>query len=123
MAGILIGFGLVAFLLPGIYLAVRFALFSAAVMVGGAGPLEALSESWSRTHGHATTVFGFLAALFVPTVLLFLGILYVVSGGQPTRPVDTPTIRLLAGLLAVPMSTLHAGGITAMYAWFQPRPA
>lgn len=119
VASILVALGLILLVVPGVYVAVRLDLFFAAVMVDGHGPLRALSESWERTSGNSWTVFGLLLVLVVPTVTIFVGLVSVLSGGRPPEPIDTPTNRLLAGLVGVPFAAVHAGGIAVMYEIFE----
>lgn len=69
--------GLLALILPGIYLALRLALAVPAVWVGGMGPIDAIKDSWSRTDGHLLTIFG-VNAVFLVVALVTLAPAFVV---------------------------------------------
>ncbi|MBC7496100.1 MAG: hypothetical protein H7243_02915 [Sphingomonadaceae bacterium] len=58
-----IGFGLLAFVLPGLYLAGRLAPATALVL-DGAGPVAALERSWALTIGNGWRVIGFTLVFF-----------------------------------------------------------
>lgn len=57
--------GLLALVVPGVYVALRLLLATPAVMLDGHGPFEALSTSWDLMDGHVLAAFG---ALVVPLV-------------------------------------------------------
>lgn len=82
VVGIAVLIGLIFLVLPGLYLAVRFALYPAAVMVDGEGPIGGLSESWDRTSGHGLTVFGFYLAVGLPAIVLLV-LLYSMPVASP----------------------------------------
>lgn len=114
VAIILVGVGLSLLILPGIYLAVRFALYPAAVMSDDKGPLGGLSESWNRTGGHSWTVFGFLLA--VSSVMVVM----IVAGIRLTTMFSGFTGGLLtAVVISAPFTALNAGGIAVMYDEFE----
>lgn len=119
VTAVLVGIGLVFLVLPGIYLALRFTLHPAAVMVDGHGPLAALSESWNRSEGHLLTILGFGVVLFVPALVLVFVLAFALSGGQLSETVGTLTFGLLAGVVGAPFSAVHAGGVAVMYDAFE----
>lgn len=120
VAAIVIGVGLLLLVLPGIYLYVRLALFPAAVMVDGHGPLEGLSESWSRTSDNATTVFGVVAVLFLVTIVI-AGALYVAMVGvRSPVGVDTTPYRLLLAFVGAPFAAVGAAAVAVLYDAFGP---
>ena len=63
LTGIPVGIGMLALIIPGIYLAGRFAP-ALAFVVDGCGPVAALERSWALTVGNGWRVIGF-AFLFV----------------------------------------------------------
>lgn len=114
-AAIVIGIGLLFLVLPGIYLYVRLALFPAAVMVDGHGPLEGLSESWSRTSGNATTVFGVVAVLFLISIAI-AGALYVAMFGvRSPLAVDATPFRLILAVVGAPFAAVGAAAVAVLY--------
>ncbi len=79
-----IGFGLLAFVLPGLYLAGRLAPATALVL-DGLGPVTALERSWALTTGNGWRVIGF--------TLVFFGWFVIVSAA--TGAVGTGAAALL----------------------------
>jgi hypothetical protein len=67
LAGIFIMFGGLAFLVPGIYLAMRFWLRNNAIVVEGAGPMDALKRSGALMKGHYGKAFVLFLLLLVIT--------------------------------------------------------
>lgn len=90
------GFGLLFFLAPGIYLAIKFALVAPAVWLGNEGPVGALADSWDLGTANQRTV--------IRTGLVMLGLTGVVGLVAFTVVVPAITARLAGGLTAVPGS-------------------
>lgn len=101
LGSILIAAGTVLFVLPGLYLATRFALGGPAIIIDGHGPLSGLRESWLRTKGQllevgsialggaiSVSVVGFVplvgeavgTLVVLPILLITLGRLYYEQG-------------------------------------------
>lgn len=78
--GILIFFGLLLFIVPGIYLAIRWIFAELLVIDKGMRPIEALNESGRLTKGHMWKLFGFS---IVTTLVGLLGVLLFVVGVFP----------------------------------------
>ena len=76
--------GLMALLVPGAYLALRFSFAKLLVNESGLGPVEAMKESWTITRGHEIDV---LALALVSLVLLGAGLLCFVVGVVPALAV------------------------------------
>jgi hypothetical protein len=66
LTGIGIALGLVALIVPGLFLLTRWILVTPAVVLEGLGATEALRRSWSLVRGHGWTVFG----IILVTILL-----------------------------------------------------
>jgi hypothetical protein len=64
-AGIVIGIGLILLVIPGIYLAVRLAFVSQAVVLERSGVSQAFRRSWSLVEGSWWRVFGIAIVTFV----------------------------------------------------------
>lgn len=62
--------GLLLFIFPGIYLALKFSLAIPAVWIGDQRALDAISESWSRTSGRLGTIF--VVGLVLGAVMLLV---------------------------------------------------
>lgn len=57
LLGLIVAIGTVLLIVPGIYLGIRFSMFSFAVVDEGLGPVEALKRSWELTEGQALNLF------------------------------------------------------------------
>jgi hypothetical protein len=64
--------GLIVFIIPGIFLAIRFTFYPSAGMIDGKGIISSLGESWRVTKGNFWRMFGLGAATFAITVVLGL---------------------------------------------------
>lgn len=85
LIGIIVAIGLLLLILPGIYLALKFALAPAAVWIDDQGPISALSVSWNRTAGHLLTLIGVGLVLGgIAFVIIMVAIFAIV-------PLDTMT--------------------------------
>lgn len=82
MIGMMAGFGLLLFILPGLFLLAKFAFAQFELLLHGHTPPEALRRSWQRTTGHTATLLGgyvVLATLFIAVYLVLgtlIGLLY-----------------------------------------------
>lgn len=68
LSGLFVFIGLIAFILPGLYIAMRLSLTKIFVVDKHVGPLEAISLSWNATRGQTWQIFGFV----IVTVLVNL---------------------------------------------------
>jgi hypothetical protein len=69
---IAIGLGLVALLIPGIFLAIKWSMTFPAIVAERAGPFAAMGRSWDLTRGHWWRTFGtLLVVLLISFVLAF----------------------------------------------------
>jgi hypothetical protein len=92
LAAVAVFVGFLAFLLPGIFLAVAFYQVRAVVAVEGAGIVPALRRSWRLVAGHRVRV------LFVLLVVVLVGQVAVLPGGLVG---GTPLGELAAAALGV----------------------
>lgn len=70
--GLVVTVGLILFLVPGIYLMVRFAFVAHFVFLDDADPIEAFRASWNRTAGNLLPLLAVTIALFLAQLLLSL---------------------------------------------------
>lgn len=77
LTGILVSLGFIAFLVPGVILAVGLAFVPYLVIERGLGPIEAMKESWRITKGHKWPLFLLILALIG---ISLLGLLALVVG-------------------------------------------
>ena len=66
-------FGLVLLILPGIFLAVRWALSVPILIAENSRVIEAMQRSWDETKGNFWPIFITLLVVYSPIVLLFVG--------------------------------------------------
>ena len=64
LSAIVVFFGLLLLILPGVYVGARLALFPAYIMLENKGVMESLKLSWENTDEHGGTLFG-LTIIFV----------------------------------------------------------
>ncbi len=74
VAGLLIGFGSIAFVIPGVILAVRYSLLEAAMVVEGEGVSGSRARSAALTAGRRWQIFGAAMLFFIPFFALSVGI-------------------------------------------------
>jgi len=128
---IVVFFGFLFIILPGIFLALKLSLSIPAVWLDDMGPIEALSESWSRTSGHLGTIFLVGLALFLAsTVLLapatfvfvpwesFDTVLAASQFFQQPLVVASPPLFVVVVLQAVTVGALGVAANTIMYRSF-----
>ena len=70
VAGLLIGLGFIAFVIPGIILAVRYSLLDAAVIIENMGPSESKARSSDLTSGRRWQILGAAIVFFIPFMFL-----------------------------------------------------
>lgn len=98
LTGLLLGFGFLLFLIPGLYLLPGLVLATPALVLEGLpGAVDALGRSWSLTRGFRWRVF---AALIVVAVLLFLPFVALGSFIAMSDPVEGPAALSLTMMLA-----------------------
>ena len=77
---VLVGFGLLVFILPGIYVLCRLAFVPYLVMDRNLGPVAAVESSWKMTKGHVFTVLGMgllaFLIIIVGLLLVFVGVIF-----------------------------------------------
>lgn len=99
--------GLIALVIPGLYLIARWSIAAPVLMIDGKGPIKAMQDSWERTKG---SDFSILVA-----VLLFYGVptLASIAAGFVFGPEDPLGIGLsqLASAVASALGVAMAAGI------------
>lgn len=124
IAGVIVLIGAVFLIIPGIYLAVRLRLVTAAVMLEDCGPIEALSRSFELTDGHAWTIFGVTFLLGVVSFAITIAVGLVLAG-VPSSPTDLNGLEGILDVGSVVPSLLIAPIGTAadavMYELYGPR--
>ncbi len=77
LVGLAVGVGLLALLIPGIYLMSRMYTTLTATVLEQVGPGKAVSRTWARTRGRAGHVLATLGLMFLLYVVCFIGITLV----------------------------------------------
>lgn len=72
--GILVAIGLVLFVVPGIYLGIRFSFFDFALVDKEGGPISALKESWRLTKSKGWSLLFFTALIVTLSFFLSLAL-------------------------------------------------
>lgn len=73
IAGVAVGVGLFALLIPGIVLGIRFAVVAQAAAIERGGVRDALRSSWRLTREHGSHILGLYVVLAIPALAVVLG--------------------------------------------------
>lgn len=110
LVAVVLGFGLVACIIPGLFFAVTFAIATPAVVLKPAGPLEALSLSWRQTEGQRWNV-----ALVLLIAALVIGAASMVSAMiSPFLPKLGTTGMVVYTLVTYSVAAVGAGFYQAL---------
>jgi len=77
ITGLMIGLGLIFFIIPGIYIAIRMSFLSYVLIEEDLGAMDSIKRAWELSDGHALTIF--LMAI-IALGLIFLGVLALIVG-------------------------------------------
>lgn len=101
-ASVLVGVGLVVFVIPGLYLAVRTVLAAPAIAVDGTGPIDGLRAGWAASNGRVLEVGGLLGLVAVAAVLAglvpYIGVILVAVGVLPVFALAVTRLYVTADL-------------------------
>ena len=117
---ITLGIGFVLFILPGVFLSVKWSVAFAAIVSERAGPFSAIGRSWELTRGHWWRTFGTLLVLGLLSLVLYLAIVAglgsAIATNQDMSEVTyaTLTVALTIVLFAI-LYPLIAAIISVMY--------
>ena len=109
VAGVAIGIGFVVIVVPGIFLAVSFAVAIPALMIERVGPIESLKRSWRLVSGERWRLFGAGLSMIIIGVIVF-GIIgaiafFVLSGLAGMDAGDTTYyLQQIITLLSIPLT-------------------
>ncbi|SMO96327.1 hypothetical protein [Gracilimonas mengyeensis] len=104
-----IGFGLMFFIIPGIYIGIKAFLSPAITVIEDRNPLDAFGRSWKLTTGHWWSTFAVYLVMYivttfmsyVATVPVSILITFVSSSGADTSSVLSSGISLMYGFFIV----------------------
>ena len=113
--GIGVAIGLVLLIVPGLILITFWALGPPAIVVEGAGPLDAFGRSWRLVTGNAWSVFGALvvALLIAIAIGIVLGVIGAAIGAGATIVASILASAITAPIFALAVSVMYfdlAGG-------------
>jgi len=115
--------GYLAFIVPGIYLALRLFWAEEFALVHDAGPIEALKQSWRLTQDSAGTVFGFQFRAGLASYAVIFVVLAAAAGistgvGLTGLNVDLPVVAtsFVIWMFFIAYSGIHAPEIVYLYA-------
>ena len=107
LMGIGVGVGLVLFIVPGVLLAIRWAVATPVVMLEGLGARDAMRRSQELVQGHRKDVFVVLANIWARTVIAWLAFTVVI--GAVASGASHPGLAIwFGGVLAAALVTPYA---------------
>jgi hypothetical protein len=126
--GIGVGIGLVLILIPGLILLTFWSVGAPAIVVEGAGPIEAFGRSWRLVRGDAWSVFGTLVVVFLIVVVIgvVLGVIATPIGDGAIVVANIISAAITAPIYSIAVSVLFfnlGGGRTAAAPAATPPPA
>lgn len=105
---IIVGLGLVALIIPGIWLAVKLSMAFPAVVFERTGPFAAIGRSWALTKGNWWRVFGTLLVVFLISFVLQIVLAAVAGGllaaGDSVSELAVAIVLTLVNLLALALT-------------------
>lgn len=117
--------GFLLLVLPGIYFALKLSLAIPAIWIGDKGPIEALSDSWTRTSGNLVTILGIGALFFLVAMVLLLPVFGVVLSGAALESIAeggfllaSPILVLAILAVAVTIGSVSVAAQAVMYRAF-----
>jgi hypothetical protein len=107
--GISVAIGLILIIIPGLILLTYWSLGAPAIVVEGAGPIDAFGRSWRLVRSDAWSVFGVLVVVFV---IVFLVAAVLSAIGAAIGEGATVVAAIIAGVVTAPLPAL---AISVMY--------
>ena len=105
---VIVGLGLVALIIPGIWLAVKLSMTFPAVVFERTGPFAAIGRSWALTKGNWWRVFGTLLVVFLISFVLQIVLAAVAGGllaaGDSVSELTVAIVLTLVNLLALALT-------------------
>ncbi len=122
---IAVSIGMLFFVFPGVFLALRLQLAFPSIWIGDRGPIEAISDSWESTSGHLLTIAGVSVLFFVVGVVLMVPVLLLGSSGvagesaaQGVSLLATPITLVGFVFVTVVVGSVSVAAQTIMYRAF-----
>lgn len=109
VAGVLMGIGFVLVVVPGIFLAVSFAVMWEALMIEGIGPIESIKRSWRLVSGERWRLFGAGLLMLIIGIVVFgiisLVLFLILSGLGMSDGMAGYVVQQVATLLSIPLTS------------------
>lgn len=110
MAGLAIAIGLIAFIVPGLYLLTNWCLIIPVIVLDGLSPLQSFGRSRQLVSGQGWTVFSTLVVVFVLDAIVSIVV------GLILRPLSTDVTTFVGGVVSNTLVTpFVAATITCLY--------
>lgn len=120
-----VGFGFLFFIIPGLFLLVKWIVAIPSEVAESTGIGGAFSRSWALTKGHWWVIFGLLVLYAVVSVIVqtvvslpFSGLGALSAGDDPFAVVEaasSPLALFVAALIATVQGAIAAAGVAALY--------
>lgn len=111
--GLAIAIGLILLIVPGVYLAARWAIAQGLLVGRHANAMDALSLSWEETDGHVLTIVGAALGLFVP---LILGLIVIVGLLGESSMIG----MIVSNLVQTSITVVGFGFVTEVFSRLRP---
>jgi Membrane domain of glycerophosphoryl diester phosphodiesterase len=120
MMSIGIGLGLVALVIPGVFLAIKWSMTFPAIVAERAGPFAAMGRSWELTRGHWWRTFGALLVVVLISFVLAFAILIalgaaVASSDSISEVAFAVLITVVTIIVLAVLYPLTASIVTVVY--------
>lgn len=120
LVGLGLGLGMLALVIPGLYLLIRMSLTIAATVIEEKGPVAALSRSWRLTAGRFWDLVGYLAVMIGLTVgasmaLLAAGVVLSIVGSSAAGVAGKELAGLLVNAVQFLISAWTAACLVKLY--------
>jgi uncharacterized membrane protein len=119
LTGIMVGFGFVLLIIPGLYLIGRVALVGSHVAAAGErNPIAAITRSFELTRGNGWAVLGMLILVWIAGAIIasvagaLLGILFIAVAGQD---IGAFLANIVNSLTNAALETVLAAVLAALY--------
>src|SRR6185437_736108 len=110
LAGLAIAIGLIAFVVPGLYLLTNWCLIVPVIVLEGLHPMESFGRSRRLVSGYAWTVFWTLVLVFVLDAIVSIAV------NVALRPLSTDVTTFVGGVVSNTLVTpFVAATITCLY--------
>ena len=115
--------GLVALIIPGIYIAVKLLFTQQEVVINRLKPMDALKSSWEMTDGRFWEIFGFLLVVLIISVLIyfFVWAISLIAYLIPQATIGAAVSDVMLSLVSAFLSVFSLCAITQFFIDSQKR--